>query len=367
MKVLFDHLAFNQRYGGVPKYFTEIFIQLKKYHDLEIITCILISRNADLQRLKINYWDFPNWNFRGNAKIERIIGDIFTSFRLITSNYDIYHPTHYSNFGIKLLKLFRRNKQIVCTVHDMNNWVIPEHYPKKMVLRKRRQEFQMLHSDLIIAVSNNTKEDIIKYYPKLHDKIVVAPHGINNSKAKPFKNLPEKYLLFVGTRNRYKNFEVLLKAFGEIVNEFIDFKLVCVGKPFSSKEIRLQEKLGILSFIQVHQLNNEELSYAYKNASLFVFPSIYEGFGIPCLEAMSNNCRILASDIKIFREICGDTIYYFNPNNLTELIKQLRKSLTTEENKQLQNSKYQKVLDSYTWRKSADIHYKSYKKLFEYE
>lgn len=367
MKVFFDHLAFNQRYGGVPKYFTEIFVQLQKCHDLKILTCIPISRNADVQRLNINYWNFPNWNFQGSAKIERIIGDIFTSFRLITSDYDIYHPTHYSNFGIKLLMLFRRNKRIVCTVHDMNNWVIPEHYPRKMVLRKRRQRFQMLHSDLIIAVSNSTKEDIIKYYPKLYDKIVVAPHGINNPKAKPFNNLPYKYLLFVGTRNTYKNFEILLKAFSEIVNELVDIKLVCVGQPFSSKEIMLQERLGVKSSIQIYQLDNEELSYAYKNASLFVFPSMYEGFGIPCLEAMSNNCRILASNIKIFREICGNTIYYFNPNSLTDLVEQLKNLLSKEENKQLQKSKYQKVLDNYSWKKSADIHYKSYNKLLHYE
>lgn len=367
MKVLFDHLAFNQRYGGVPKYFTEILLQLQKYHDLKIVTSIAISRNADLQRLNINYWNFPNWNFRGSVKLERIIGNMFTSFRLITSDYDIYHPTHYSNFGIKLLKLFRRNKKIVCTVHDMNNWVIPEHYPRKMIFRKRSQEYQMLNCDLIIAVSKNTKGDIIKYYPKLYDKIVVASHGFNNIKAKPFNNLPHKYLLYVGTRNRYKNFEILIKAFSEITNELGDFKLVCVGKPFSRKEIIIHERLGVQSLIRSYQLDNDELSYAYKKASLFVFPSMYEGFGIPCLEAMSNNCRILASDINIFREICGNTIYYFNPNSLTHLVEQLKNLLSKEENKQLQKTKYQKVLDNYSWKKSADIHYYAYKKLLHYE
>jgi len=367
MKILYDHLAFNQKYGGVPKYFIELILELRKIDKIEVKTSIPVTRNADVQKLKINYLNFPNFNFRGSSKIERIIGNILTSFRLILSDFDIYHPTHYSNFGIKLLKLFKKNKTIVCTVHDMNYWVIPEFYTRKMVLRKRKQKYQMLHSDLIIAVSYNTKNDIIRFYPQLHDKIVVAPHGFNNTHGKSLKNVPDKYLLFVGTRNRYKNFDILLKAFSDVVHDIVDLKLVCVGKPFTYKELILQQRLGIQSSVQILELDNKELSYVYKNASIFVFPSLYEGFGIPCLEAMSNNCRILASDIEIFKEICGDAIYYFNPHNLTELVAHLKHLLSTKENKQQQKSNYQKVLDNFSWAKSAAIHYHSYSKLLKYE
>ncbi len=188
-------------------------------------------------------------------------------------------------------------------------------------------------ADGIIAISEWTKSRILDIAGKEYeDKIEVIYHGsdFDNLKSqKPGFSLPERYLLFVGTIEPRKNILRMIKAMKIIINEDKDLKLLLVGKKgWAYKEIlEYMAKSGMdESIIITEYVSREELKYIYEKSLFLIFPSLYEGFGLPILESAYTETPVIASDIRVFREIFRDFPVYFDPlspEDMAEAIKNL--------------------------------------------
>ena len=363
MKILFDHLAFNQKYGGVSKYFVEIIKKLDSHPNVKILLSVKFTNNFFLRSINDKIFSFFNGvNFRGKPKLERLLGDLISLIIIIISrDIKIYHPTHYSNYALLFIS---RKTKIISTVHDMNNWVIPEYY-RKFNLRKIRQARQMKKSNRIIAISYKTKDDILKYYPQYKNKIDVIYHGVDIIKTKDLQiidSLPNEFILYVGERQTYKNFQNLLEAFVILVNENKMLNLICAGPSFTIEEINLFKQNSVYNNIIHKSPNNHQLAYLYKKARVFVFPSKYEGFGLPCLEAMSQSCVMAVSDNSVFPEICSSSAAYFNPEDITSIYKTIKSTLYNHRVRQALIDNMSKRIKYFSWDLSAKKHLDVYTK-----
>jgi glycosyltransferase involved in cell wall biosynthesis len=238
--------------------------------------------------------------------------------------------------------LFPVTKQII-TVHDLIPLVIPKstkflkYYYSTILPRLLKV------SDAIFVVSESTKKDIEKYYPKLEKPVYVKHQGYNsdvfsmgdNTSIEKVKNQYDiqdtEYLLVVGECRAYKNTTAVIKAFSLLTSKNI--KLVIVGKLNKSdkdihsipKDFGVQDRVKFLGYVP-----NENLATLYQGATAFIFPSLYEGFGIPLLEAMACGCPIAASNTSSIPEVGGSAAVYFDPHDINDMAKVISDLIASE-------------------------------------
>ena len=264
---------------------------------------------------------------------------------------DVYFsPAHY-------LPRFCPVPQVV-TIHDLAYLYFPDDFTKKDLWQlKNWTKFSIKNAKQIIAVSKTTKKDIVKNYEINENKISVIYNGYEKQIKKPALSEVEglkKYILFVGTIQPRKNLEVLVDAFSKFSQTNIDFKLVIVGKKgwlFDSifekvRVMKLEDKI-----IFTGHVIDEELIWYYKNAFCLTLPSLYEGFGIPVLEAMSYDCPTIISMTSSLPEIGGDASLYFDPKNSDDLLEKLQ---SLQANKKLRKeliTKGRQRIKEFSWEK----------------
>jgi glycosyltransferase involved in cell wall biosynthesis len=270
--------------------------------------------------------------------------------------FDIFHPTYYDDYFLNYLG----NKPFVLTIHDMILEKLPEFFPivYETMITKKKLAHKANH---IIAVSQNTKKDIVEIWDIDPKKISVIYHGANlldNENCK-YLNIPDPFLLFVGTRNYYKNFLFFIHSISDVLIEK-NLNLVCTGNYFNEEEIRLFEYLKIKERVHHYYANDMELSYLYKNAIALVFPSLYEGFGIPILEAFVNKCPVLLSNASCFPEIAGNAALYFDPKSTIEIQNQINNIIDNPSLREelILNGNIQ--LNSFSWEKASNETIKVY-------
>jgi glycosyltransferase involved in cell wall biosynthesis len=177
----------------------------------------------------------------------------------------------------------------------------------------------------LIAISENTKMDIVNLFKIDPGKIDVIYHGYNAPEKKNSVNKLGRYILFVGKRCGYKNFTRFAKAASILMNKDRDLKLICAGMPFTTEEISELKTLNILSKTKVFGVSEEGLNNLYAHARAFVYPSLYEGFGMPILEAFANNCPVCLSNTSSMPEVAGDAGIYFDPKNEESILNAIEK------------------------------------------
>jgi glycosyltransferase involved in cell wall biosynthesis len=206
----------------------------------------------------------------------------------------------------------------------------------------------------IIAVSNQTKKDIVRILNINPEKISVIYHASALKVVSSDITLPNNYILFVGGRTQgYKNFHFFIKTISEILSLFKDLEIVCVGSSFTAEEKKMFENLQI--FNRIHSINatEEELFTIYHNAKLFVFPSLYEGFGIPILEAFQAGCPVILSNNSCFPEIAGNAALYFEKSNQESLKEAIILMYTKKELRDKYIFLGTERLKSFSWEKAA--------------
>jgi glycosyltransferase involved in cell wall biosynthesis len=193
-------------------------------------------------------------------------------------------------------------------------------------------------ADKIIAISETTKRDLLTYLEVDESKVEVIYHGIDIDSApelEEVKNLPNEYLFFVGDRGGYKNFYLMLDAFASLSKKHPNLHLVLSGGgKLVGADVEIINRLKLNDKVHHYQVNDAQLNYLYKNALLFIYPSLYEGFGLPILEAFRANCPILLSDTECFHEIAANSAVFFDRYSLEDLIQKIddlisQKSLRT--------------------------------------
>jgi glycosyltransferase involved in cell wall biosynthesis len=310
MKILFDHQAFsNQTYGGISRYFANLNAGLNATPGIGSKLGLLFTHNA-----YINQNDLPlSGAFNGwvNKKSRRDkYNKWYCRHLLKQGNFDVFHPTYYNPYFLDYV-----NKPFVLTVHDMIHELFPHYFEKDdpSIIYKEKT---ILRANHIIAISETTKKDIQRFYNIPDDKITVIHHGYQMDAAAAQPHLAKteaKYLLFVGNRFSYKNFELFVKAVALLLLEN-SLKLICTGGGnFSDDEWQLISLLQLTNNIQQVSVTDNELANLYANAEAFIFPSIYEGFGLPVLEAFYNKCPVIMSNTSSLPEVGGNAAEYFDP------------------------------------------------------
>jgi glycosyltransferase involved in cell wall biosynthesis len=312
---------------------------------------VIYSENRYYQELFHPRPFFYNLHFKGKTRLTTQLNMIYSENRIEKGDFDIFHPTYYNTYFLKNLK----KKPYVLTVYDMIQELFPEMFKGDSIAIQKKKVIEC--ATKIIAISENTKTDIIKFYDIDPNKIEVVHLATSLKTQNPdiTLNLPQKYILFVGDRWTYKNFNFFIRSISDILIEENNLYLICAGgRLFSEIELSLFEDLKIKkNVIHFPIINDSTLSQLYRKAILFIFPSLYEGFGIPVLEAFSCGCPVAVSNCSSFPEVGGDAVNFFDPNNSNSIRSAIENIV---HNDALQNSLrvrgYQR-LKLYSWERTA--------------
>lgn len=358
MKILYDYQTFGNRFGGISRYHYELSKGLvKNNHDVRISTLFseneyLLSDDAFSVISLIGHREF-----KGRHRVKKILNSINQqkSIRDIEKgDYDIFHPTYYDPYFLKKL-----HKPFVLTVHD---FVHEKFYPDSDDIKNKKLLIEKANK--IIAISENTKNDILNYYPVEVEKISVIYHGYNKPVTNDYlQNIYGNYILFVGKRYGYKNFERFLAAVCLILQEDISLKVICAGTPFNTEELKLIDYFKISNRVIQISANDQVLYTLYKNALVFVFPSLYEGFGMPILEAFANNCPICISDTSCFPEIAMNAALYFDPYRIESIYGAIKRVVYNAEVRDNLISEGNLRLLDFSWEKTINETLEIYKEL----
>lgn len=320
-RILFDHQIFTeQNLGGISRYFKHIIDGIKEIKEFDYKLGTLYSNNYYLRDEDLL---LQSKLFRSLFKTpEKILkrNNSYTKFLIKQSNFDIFHATYYNPIFLKNLK-----KPLVVTVHDMTYEALPHLFTAHDPLPYNKR-LLVERADKIIAISENTKNDLLKYLDIDENKIDIIHHGISTEQPKyeQIKNLPKRYILFVGTRVSYKNFYMLAEAFKILSEKDDDLSLVLAGGgELGLAEMEYLRRTDIIEKTMQISATDGELNTLYKNAICFVYPSLYEGFGLPILEAFKNNCPVLLSNCSCFPEVAGSAARYFEQQYLDSLVEEL--------------------------------------------
>ena len=354
-KILFDHQIFcAQEFGGISKYFTEIFKEFERNSNIKPLLSFKYHNNSYLKNLNSlsSVKVLGRFNIRGkNTFLNKMNYFLYDK----TLEYDLYHPTYYDYDLIRKI-----NRTYVVTVYDM----IQERFSEinngetRIIDQKKKT---ILGAEKIIAISEQTKNDIIDFYNIPKDKIQVIHLASKITKHNNINSLKFKkpYFLFVGNRTVYKNFDFMILSIYQILKK--DYNLICVGGgKFTKKEALLFDKLGISRSIIRYDLNEDLLSTFYQNAVALIYPSKYEGFGLPLLEAFESKCPVICGNGGSLKEIGGEAPLYFEYDKIKSIGKCIE-SLTFD--KKIREKAIKMGLiqhEKFSWHKTANETVKFY-------
>ena len=320
MRILYDYQVFMaQPYGGASRYYYEITSRLsaERECDVEIFAPLHINQylGADSSiRVRGKLIRRPPYSSLITRKINSMLTRVFVSFR---RDIDIFHETYFT-----LADNCPRSAKRVITVYDMIHEKMPHSFSRRDPTRKNKAH-AVHRADHVICISENTRQDLVDLLnvPEKKTSVVYLGHSLScpASSIPAFKH-DKPFILYVGARTGYKNFDLLLKAFASS-KLLQNFSIICFGggRP-SSKETDLMAHLG-LSANCVTYMNGRDpvLAGLYASAKAFVYPSLYEGFGIPPLEAMSFGCPVICANTGSLPEVVGEAALLFDPTSESSL------------------------------------------------
>ena len=314
MKIAFDHQTFtHQSYGGISRYYTTLAAELLLLgKDARVFAGFHRNKylaglpRPNVRGVNIGYYPPKTW------RPLHLLNHTLTQVHINSWGADIVHETYYSSLPRLGSKVMR-----VTTAHDMIHEIFRDDFPvnDKTTMHKKRTFERVDH---IISISNSTKRDLLKYFDVDESKISVVHHGVDVEKYQAhIDHEPRQrpYFLYVGARGGYKNFRSVLRALACSRSLKKEFDLIAFGGgKFSSEEVRLISELGFKN-AQVEQIAgcDDVLVGLYRQAVAFIYPSLYEGFGLPPLEAMAAGCPVICSNSSSMPEVVNNAGEYFDP------------------------------------------------------
>ncbi|MEK7627128.1 MAG: glycosyltransferase family 1 protein [Patescibacteria group bacterium] len=258
------------------------------------------------------------------------------------------------------------SRNSVVAIHGLEYEYFPEHYPFWFSKYLRwSTKYAARNARKITTVSNNTKKDLVELYGVSEKKIKVIHHGVEKSEIPPAKifakNLGgqefKNYILYIGRIELKKNIVGIIKAFEIFKEKYkLPHKLILAGSPgFGYEKIKYQ----ILhtkyknTIIETGYVDNEEKERLYNNASLFLFPSFYEGFGMPILEAQARGVPVISSNISSMPEVGGRGALYVDPNGYNDIADKMYALLTDENLRNDMINKGYENIKKFSWEKCA--------------
>ena len=374
MRILYDFQAFQiQQFGGISRYIVEISSRIAAAGWAEVYIFKGLHRSS------------LRWKPMGSSTQRSIgfrIGPVlsglkptslinyawFGLFQGVAEKFDILHFTYYPRSLVN-----RKGARIVVSLYDMIPETFPSLYKGDPIIDRRRKAFQA--ADLILSISESSRRDLLRFYQIDPGKIKVvhlassllpdqnkAITAVNKSGAlsgKPF-------ILYVGVRAGYKNFSAVLNAFGTDPLLYQNFDLCCFGSaPFSMDENHQIKNLRLRGRVRILKGSDDFLRECYKEASALVYPSLFEGFGLPLVEAMALGCPVAASDRGSVPEVLAGAGILFDPTHVEDIARALKVILFDEDARKACILKGLERSRSFSWENTAEQTLAAYSKCLQ--
>ena len=364
MKIFYDGLIYEMysaRPGGISNFFDHLISSVSVQH-----RCLLTSSSArSIQQLSGPGLRIARHtlSFRPHG-FSRFIRHHSFAVRSTLFRPDIIHATYYSTPAIYSAVI-----PVVYTAYDMihEKW---SHQldPQGLTMKSKRKCFE--RAAAIPCISESTRRDLLELYPFLESKtsVIHLAGGLKylsyESNSVKSQDCSEIYILYVGARHSYKNFDRLALAFSRLNPKFAYLRLKVVGAPFGSSENDLFDSLNIAHRVDLYQDASDQSLYSlYRHATAFVYPSLYEGFGIPPLEAMSCDTPVLASNASSVPEVVGDAAVLFDPRSVDSIKAAIEQILISPEMREDLRRKGRRQCSLFSWEKTASLYTELYAKV----
>ena len=351
-KVVLNGSIIHENPTGLGVYAINVFKEFVKVNKNTRILAPIDIEGLEVE--KINRFVKPSYKKRG--AIARFLWTQLVLPLKLKKNEVAYHPFQYLSF-------FTRHKQII-TIHDL----IPLYYPKvakhQNIYYKYIMPILLKKAYKIVCISENTKKDILKFYNVEEEKVEVIYNGydkklfnkenLDKSVLKKY-NLDSDYMITVGAGYKHKNLEVIIKAFNEI-SEVSRFKLVIVGgnSPYIKdlkefvRKLKVEEKVEFLGYV-----SDEDLKSLYAFSYAFVYPTLYEGFGLPILEASACGTVVLCSNNSSLPEVYNDSALSFDPKDIEDIKEKLKVIIKDKELRKRLITKSEENIKRFSWGKTV--------------
>lgn len=353
MRILYDHQVFSlQNAGGASRYHYELMRylagvpEINTFLFLGVSGCVYPFEELPKDRTRVTRLGSALKPGMARYVLNEFLGNIWSA----KDRFDIYHPTLYRSMPMG------RATRLVVTHHDCVQERFPELFPNaQRIIKAKRRLFAQ--ADAIICVSESSRNDLIEFYAVDTAKTRVIHHGLSplprcaKSEAELRTLVSRPFLLYVGSRAPYKGFKCLLAAFSETgLYRSMDL-LVLGGGVLTLSELALAADLKVgKSIVSLPSVTDALLGEAYAAAMLFVYPSLYEGFGFPPLEAMAAGCPVLVSNTSSLPEICRDAPFYFAPQDQSSFQASLLHAIDDQEARNKAAARGKAVAAEYEWK-----------------
>lgn len=318
--VIYDHQIFGQqRFGGISRYFCELAARVAMTPDWSARVLAPVHFNDHLAESSAPKL---GWHLRQRSpkstRLYRAANMLLGPPLLKLLGGDIVHRTYYTD------RPGTSQSGLVITVFDMIHELFPQSFPSDDPVSARKRRC-VAAADRLICISHSTARDLVRLCNVPPEKVVVTHLGFSDAfacdSAGAARDGERPYLLYVGHRHGYKNFGRLLEAYAASPQLRSEFALMAFGgQPFGTGEKERISLLGLSGEQVYHRAGSDaDLVQAYSGARLFVYPSEYEGFGIPPLEAMSCGCPVTCSNTSSMPEVVGMAAEYFSPTNVDSI------------------------------------------------
>lgn len=363
--VVYDHQTFvAQEFGGISRYFCELASRVHGLDDFKAKVVAPLHLNAYLPDCAVPKAAVRlNGKFRGRGRLCQAVNAVLSPALTRMSRPSLIHRTYYD------LQPRMGEVPVVLSVFDMIHELFPEHFAADdAVIRSKRSSVNS--ADHLICISQSTANDLVRLFDVPRAKISViylgysdvfaqsAPKGESSPHDRP-------YLLYVGQRDGYKNFGTALRAYAASrpLREAFDF-VVFGGPGISPEEHVLFSTLSLRPGSVVRMVGSDkDLARVYRHARAFVYPSKYEGFGIPPLEAMSSGCVVACSNASSIPEVVGDAAVTFEPSDIDDTRYALERACLDETTRKCLLTAGAQRVREFSWQRCARETVEAYRKL----
>jgi glycosyltransferase involved in cell wall biosynthesis len=365
MKICYDARVVLNRKTGVSRYawqLIEHLLKIDRENEWVVLVNPALVEHHPLWQLR----RYPNVQIRLMRTPRMGIAHyLWFLFAQTSIDADVYHYPHFD-----LPFLWKSVKQIV-TIHDLQYVKYPDFFVGlsrlKSVYTRIATKLALLRADRVISVSKTTAKDIQRIYKYPESRISVIYEGVDPTFLKHYDSaeilqtlsryrITRPYFLFVGQQRPHKNLPTLIKSFSKVVANLPNHALVIIGSGYKGyKEPQeMVARLGLQDRVRfIEYVSDEELAHFYSAATSLVYPSLYEGFGLPLLEAMACGTPVITSNVAAMAEIAGENAILVEPTNVDQLAEAL---LSVATDQRLRSSLIEKGLQhsrKFTWEQAA--------------
>lgn len=364
LRVVFDHSIFSlQARGGITRYFCELVQHLQQRPDVlpSIIAPLHVSESLrDTRQLPVTGMYLPK--ISGTRQLRMKVNDLLSPCLTERFSPDILHATYYP-----LQRKIPSNAAYIVTVFDMIHERFADLMPPGEADIAARKRECVRRADHVICISEQTRQDVVELLniPEKKSSVIYLGCSFPGQTTCSHPAIIRKpYLLFIGERGGPKNFKRLLESYGKSAFLSQEVALVCFGgKPFTRDELQQQRDLGLAEEKVIQTSGSDEkLKNLYSHANALVYPSLYEGFGLPILEAMACGCPVLCSNVSSMPEVAGQAAVFFDPLQIDSMMVAMEKVVQSTEKKNSLIRAGRNQASRFSWQRCTDETVEVYKK-----